>query len=351
MRARTTVAGAVLVAAALAVSGCQTQGASTATGDQAKDNGPVTIFVGGQSKVIYLPARLTEQLGYFKDQGLDVKLVDTAAGVTAETALVAGQAQAVVGFYDHTIDLQSKGKCIKSIVQFANVPGEAEVVSKSDASSITQAADFKGKKLGITSTGSSTDFLTHYLTSKGGVPTSGYTTVQAGADAKFIAAMTSGGIDAGMTTDPTIAKLTSTGQAKVLLDMRTPDGTKAALGGLYPASSLYVSCDWLDKNPKTAQKLANAFVKTLKFINDNDAAAIAAKMPADYASGDKALYIKALNDSKGMFTPDGVIDEDGAKNVLAVLGASSPSVKPHKDSIDVTKTYTTQFVKAAASQG
>ncbi len=266
--------------------------------------------------------------------------------MTAETALVAGQAQGVVGFYDHTIDLQAKGKCITSIVQFANVPGEAEMVSAAQAPTIKGPADFAGRKLGVTSSGSSTDFLTQYLAAKGGVATTGYTTVQAGADAKFIAAITSGGIDAGMTTDPTIAKLVQTGAGKVLVDMRTVAGTQAALGGLYPASSLYVSCDWVAQHPQTAQKLANAFVRTLRFITTNDAAAIAAKMPPDYASGDPALYVAALNDSKAMFTTDGVIDEAGARNVLAVLGTSSPSVKPQKDTIDVTKTYTTQFVRA-----
>jgi NitT/TauT family transport system substrate-binding protein len=341
MRIRTPLIAA-LMTGALALTGCATQGSRAAAGGP--DGGPVTIFVGGQSKVIYLPAKLTEQLGYFRDEGVDVTLVDTAAGVTAETALVAGQAQGVVGFYDHTIDLQAKGKCTTSIVQFANVPGEAEMVPA--ASTITGPEDFAGRKLGVTSTGSSTDFLTQYLASRGGVPTSGYTTVQAGADAKFIAAMTSGGIDAGMTTDPTVSRLVQTGQGKVLIDMRTAEGTAAALGGLYPASSLYVSCDWLAQHPQTAQKLANAFVRTLRFIGANDGAAIAATMPADYSSGDPALYTKALDDSKQMFTRDGVIDAAGARNVLAVLGSTSPSVKPLKDTIDVTRTYTTQFVQA-----
>jgi NitT/TauT family transport system substrate-binding protein len=38
-----------------------------------------------------------------------VQLVGTAGGVQAENQLVAGQAQAVVGFFDHLLDLQSKG--------------------------------------------------------------------------------------------------------------------------------------------------------------------------------------------------------------------------------------------------
>jgi NitT/TauT family transport system substrate-binding protein len=353
MKFRPAAISVAVLAAALSLSACQTQSksgsGSGASGGSGGGSSKVTIMVGGASKVIYMPAKLTEQLGYFKDQGLDVTLVDTPAGVTAETALLANQAQGVVGFYDHTIDMQSKGKCLESVVQFANVPGEAEMVSKKSADTVKAAADFKGKKLGVTSPGSSTDFLTQYLAGKSGVPTSAYTTVKAGADATFIASINSGGIDAGMTTDPTISRLTETGDAKVLLDMRTEAGTKQALGGLYPASSLYMSCDYVQSNQATVQKLANAFVKTLKFINSNDGAAIADKMPADYAGSDKGLYVKAINDSKGMFNATGVMDADGAKNALEVLGSFSPSVKPKKDTIDITKTYTTQFTQAATS--
>jgi NitT/TauT family transport system substrate-binding protein len=344
---RNALIGATALATVLTMTACQTQkksGASSAGGSS-----DVTIMVGGASKVIYLPAKLTEQLGYFKEQGLNVTLVDTPAGVTAETALLANQAQGVVGFYDHTIDMQSKGKCLTGVVQFANVPGEVEMVSKKDSATIKSPTDFKGKKLGVTSAGSSTDFLTQYLAGKAGVSTADYTTVKAGADSTFIASMNSGGIDAGMTTDPTVARLTKTGDAQILLDMRTEAGTKAALGGLYPASSLYMSCDYVNNNQATVQKLAKAFVKTLQFINSNDGAAIAAKMPADYAGSDKDLYVKAINDSKGMFSSTGLMDPDGAKNVLAVLGSFSPSVKPKKDSIDVSKTYTTQFAQAAQS--
>ncbi|GAA3548606.1 ABC transporter substrate-binding protein [Kribbella ginsengisoli] len=340
---------AVPVLAALVLTGCQTQNKSGTSAGPGSSSDKVTIMVGGAAKVIYMPAKLTEQLGYFKDQGLNVELVDTPAGVTAETALLANQAQGVVGFYDHTIDMQAKGKCLQSVVQFANVPGEVEMVSKAQAGTIKSPTDFKGRKLGVTSPGSSTDFLTQYLAGNAGVATADYTTVKAGADSTFIAAMNSGGIDAGMTTDPTVARLTKTGDGQILLDMRTEQGTKAALGGLYPASSLYMACDYVAAHKDVVQKLANAFVKTLAYITGNDAATIAAKMPADYAGTDKELYVKSINDSKGMFTANGVMDAKGAENALAVLGKFSPAVKPKKDSIDITKTYTTEFATAAKS--
>jgi NitT/TauT family transport system substrate-binding protein len=348
MRTRSALAVALALTATVGLAACRGTSPSASKAGGTDTTTQVKIMVGGIDKVIYLPAKLTEQLGYFKAEGLDVQLLTEPSGATAENVLVAGDVQGVVGFYDHTIDLQTKGKCIESVVQLADVPGEVEMVATDKAGQIKSPADFKGKKLGVTSPGSSTDFLTQYLATKAGVNKSDYTTVKAGAGQTFIAAIGNGGIDAGMTTDPTAAQLISTGKAQVMLDMRTEEGAKAALGGLYPASSLYMDCAWVAAHPQAVQKLANAFVKTLQWIKGHSAEDIAAKMPAEYAAGGKDLYVKAIHDTIGMFNGDGVMKPEGAKNVLEVLSQFSPNVQGKKDTIDLSKTYTTQFVTKAA---
>ncbi|MGZ9719684.1 ABC transporter substrate-binding protein, partial [Rhizobium miluonense] len=121
--------------------------------------GKISIMVGGYEKQIYLPAKLAEGLGYFKDEGLSVELLNEPAGVDAENEMLAGAVQGVVGFYDHCIDLQGKGKFVESVVQFSQAPGEVELVSAKHPE-IKSAADFKGKNLGVTGLGSSTNFLT-----------------------------------------------------------------------------------------------------------------------------------------------------------------------------------------------
>jgi NitT/TauT family transport system substrate-binding protein len=342
-RTRRILAGTIAAAAAAtSLTACR----GGASADDGASTPKVSIMVGGIDKVIYLPAKLTEQLGYFKDAGLDVDLKTEPSGASAENVMLAGQVDGVVGFYDHAITLQAQDKCVESVVQFAKVPGEAEVVS-TKAPGVSDAGDFKGKKLGVTSPGSSTDYLTQYLATKNGIDTGAYTTVAAGAGSTFIAALQNGGIDAGMTTDPTIATAVDKGLGKVLIDMRTEEGTQKALGGLYPAASLYMTCDYVEKNPKTVQKLANAFVKTLGWISTHNAAEIAAKMPKDYAGGDPALYEQSIKDSSPMFTTDGRMPDGGPETVLDVLGTFSDAVKAKKDSIDLSKTYTTEFVDAA----
>jgi NitT/TauT family transport system substrate-binding protein len=305
----------------------------------------ITIMVGGMEKQIYLPAKLAEQLGYLKETGLDIELLSEPAGVNAETEMLSGAAQGVVGFYDHTIDLQARGKMVESVVQFSQAPGEVILVSKAASAHIKSPADFKGKTLGVTGLGSSTNFLTQYLAARAGVKYSEFTTLPVGAGSTFIAAMGQGKIDAGMTTEPTIARLVSTNAASVLVDLRSLKSTVAALGGPYPAASLYMQTSWVNSHKEQVQKIATAFVKTLRYINTHSAKEIAEKLPPEYYAGNKQLYIDALESGKQMFTPDGVMPADGPATVLKVLATFDKAVEGK--TINLSSTYTTEFVKAA----
>jgi NitT/TauT family transport system substrate-binding protein len=109
-----------------------------------------------------------------------------------------------------------------------------------------------------------------------------------------------------------------------------------------------MSCDYVAGNAAVVQELANAFVKTLKFIGSSDAAAIADRC-AQTMPAATSPCTSLIGSSKGMFTDDGVMDAAGAKNALEVLGSFSPSVKPKKSTIDISKTYTSKFAKSAAA--
>ena len=347
MSKKQLLAGAA-VAAALITSGCSstaTKGSGT-TKVGATGGTKVSIMVGGLNKQIYLPFMLADRLGYYKAENLDISLTDEPAGVDATTNMLAGKVDGVGGFYDHTIALQGLGQNAESVVSMLVSPGEVELCRNDLQAQIKSPADWKGRNLGITDTGSSTDFLTQFLTQKNGVdPTTTHRIgVQAGAT--LIGAMTHKNVDCAMTTEPTVSQLLANKQAYILLDMRTAAGTAQALGGQYPATSLYMSTAYVQKNPQTVQKLVNAYVKTLKWIQAHTAAQITDMMPPDYYAGvGKAAYIKALDGEKGIYNPTGIMPPTGPPTNLRVLSTFNPDVKGK--SIDISKTYTDQFVLAA----
>lgn len=303
---------------------------------------PITIMVGGINKIIYLPAMLTEKLGYFKDAGLDVSLQSAPAGVNAENQLIAGAVQGVVGFYDHAIDLQSKGKEIEAIAVLCKVPGEVEVVSTKAAATFKSMADAKGKTLGVTGLGSSTDFLTRFLAGRKGVASADFSLLPVGAGNTFIAAIQQDRIQGGMTTEPTVSQLLKTGDAQVLVDLRTESTTQEALGGLYPAASLYVQNSWAESHKDEASKLAKAFARTMVYIHTHTAEQIADLVPRDFYGNDKALYVTALKASLPMFTTDARMPAGGPETVLKVLATYKPQVK--SANINLSRTYTNAYL-------
>ncbi len=303
----------------------------------------ITLMVGGIEKIIYLPVALADQLGYFKEQGLEVVLHSEWSGIHGVDVLLVGTVQGVVGFYDHTVYMQSKGKAITSVIQFSQAPGEVELVS-TRLPRVRTMADLKDQPIGVTGLGSSTQFLSRYLTMSAGLKPNQVTFIPVGTGDSFIAAMDRGTIAAGMTTEPTASRLLNSGAARVLVDLRTPEDTARALGGPYPASCLYMQSAWVDRHKPEVQKLVNALVKALRYIQNHTAAEIAAHVPVSYYVGDKATYVKALTRSKAIFIPDGRMPKDGPANVLRVLARTEKSLQGK--SIDLSSTYTLEFVSA-----
>ena len=336
------VAGIILV---LILSAC---GSSTSGGGSSSSGSgkiALKIMVGGLSKQIYLPNELTQRLGYFAAQGLDVTLIDEASGQSSENEVLAGQVEAGSGSYNHTIELQAAGKNMEAVVLLNIAPGEAEIVSAKAASHIHSVSDLKGKYLGVTELGSGTQTLTTALLHNAGISPDQVHFVPVGAGDTFIAALQQGKIDAGMTTEPTISRILSSGVGKVLVDLRSPQSTQAALGGPYPFICLFMNNSYVSSHQDVVQKLVNAYVKTLKWMHTHTAEQIADQMPADYYAGNKALYVTALQNQMAIFSPDGLMPAGAPQSVLSTEYQSNlvPKSKP----IDLTTTFTNQFAAKA----
>ncbi len=346
-RRRLSVVGSIIFL--LLLSACGSSGTSTTT---TTANGTTTttthlkIMVGGMSKQIYLPNILTQQLGYFKQEGLDVTLIDEASGQSSENQVLAGQVDAGSGSYNHTIELQPKGKQMEAVVLLNVAPGEAEIVSAKAASQIHSVKDLKGKNLGVTELGSGTQTITTALLHNVGITTDQVHFIPVGAGDTFIAALQQGKIDAGMTTEPTISRILSSGVGKVLVDLRSPQSTQTALGGPYPFISVFMNNGYVNSHKDVVQKVVNAYVKTLKWIHTHTAAEIADKIPADYYAGNKALYVTALQNQLAIFSPDGAMPTGAPESVLSIENASK--LIPAGSQIDLSSTFTNEFVSKAS---
>ncbi len=308
----------------------------------------LTLAVGGQPLYIYLPLTLAQQLGYFKEGGVDVDIVDVAGGAKALEAILGGSASVVCGFIDHTIEMQAQGKSIKMFVLYDRYPGLVLAVTKAgQAKGIKSAADLRGAKIGVTAPGSSTNFFAQYMLAKSGISADDASYIGIGTAATAVAAARRGVVDALVNVDPTITILTKSGDAQILADTRTTLGTIRVFGGPYPAGGLYTTPAFMERNPKTVQALATASVKALHWIKTHTAEEIADKMPEQFYQSDKALYVASLKENLEMFSLDGRVPLAGLQTITKVLSAFDKQVVANASRVNPSAAFTNDYVEQA----
>jgi NitT/TauT family transport system substrate-binding protein len=328
--------GAAALALALAV---------TAWG-QVPEKKKITIAVGGKSLFYYLPLTVAERKGYFRDEGLEVEIPDFAGGARALQALVGGSADMVSGAYEHTINMAAKKQPIKAVVLQMKYSSIALVMSKEKAAKYKSPKDLKGMKIGVTAPGSSTNMFVNNLLAKDGLKPGDVSIVGVGTGAGAVAAMEKGELDAISNLDPVLTQLESTGKFVAVADSRTEKGMNDIYGGAYHASVIYITDEFIRKNPNTVQAVVNAMVRADQWIAKATPQEIVELMPAEYKAGNPSLYKEALLKNMIGFSESGELSMKAAENVYKVLAKFEPSVMA-AGKIDLNTTFDNSFVKKA----
>jgi NitT/TauT family transport system substrate-binding protein len=304
----------------------------------------VRLAIGGQNQMVYLPTTLAQELGFYREEGLDVELQDFAGGAKSLQALVGGSAEVVSGFYDHTIQMAAEGRELTAFVTMLRFPGLVLVTSPQSAGAVTSIAALKGRVAGVTTAGSSSQMLLTYMLQRHGVAPDAVSITAIGSAATAVAALEHGKVDAGMLADPAFTLIVRRNPGvHVLADLRTAAGVKEAFDtDTYPASVLYAQADWIRANRDTAARLARAITRTLAWMHAHTAPEIAAKTPKPFRGDDDALYVEALQASMPMFSTDGAMAPEGAEAVRALLAASIDKVRTHP--IVLSHTFTNEFI-------
>ena len=305
----------------------------------------VVIAVGGKAACYHLPLTIAEQLGYFRAEGLEVDIADFAGGMRALQVVAAGSADVVSGAFEHTINLQSKSQFYQAFVLQGRAPQIALGVSTKTMAGYKSLADLRGKKIGVSAPGSSTNMLASLLLSRAGIKAEEVNFVGVGTAASALAAMRSGQIDALSNADPVMTMLEQKGEVRIVADTRTLKGTLEVFGGAMPAACLYAPAEFLQKHPNTAQALANAIVHGLKWLQTAGPGDIIKTVPESYFLGDRGLYLASFNKVREAIALDGIIPEDGAKTALQALASFEPGVRA--DKIALGRTYTNEFARRA----
>jgi NitT/TauT family transport system substrate-binding protein len=290
---------------------------------QAVEKPKLTIAVGGKNLLYYLPLTIAEQRGYFKG----------------------GSADVVSGAFEHTVNMQHKGQRMRAFVLQGLAPQIVLGVNPRTMPNFKAVADLKGKKVGVTAPGSSTNVMVNFALAKVGLKPSDVSIIGVGAGNGAVAAMRSGQIDALSNLDPVITLLQRSGDLKIVTDTRVVAESEKVFGGPMPAACFYAPQAFIDKNPATVQALANAMVRADKWIQRAGPSEIINTVPDSYLLGDRAVYIDAFLAAKGALSPDGMIPDKGADTAFRALASVDADIAKAK--LDLSAVWTNDFVKRA----
>jgi NitT/TauT family transport system substrate-binding protein len=299
----------------------------------------VRIAIGGQAQLIYLPATLAQELGFYKDAGLNVTLLDFPGGAKALEALMGGSTDVVCGFYDHTIQMAAQGKDLRAFVAMLRYPG---LVLASP--NVARIEDLKGKTVGVSAPGSSTHMFLNYLLVTHGLKLEDVSNASIGMSATAVGAVTHNKVDAAIMTDPALAIVRKQMPGlHILADTRTADGVRSVFGvESYPSAVLYSKTEWVEKNRDTAKLLAVAITRTLVWMRSHTAQEIREKMPASFRTEDAATDLEVLKTAQAMLSVDGKFSPEAVGAVQKVMSISLEAVRNAK--IDLGKTYTNELI-------
>jgi NitT/TauT family transport system substrate-binding protein len=247
--------------------------------------------------VAFLPIYVTQDKGFFKDQGLDVLVVMFNAGATNLQALIGGDVQIMAGAVPETVLARASGMDIKNFWAISNLM-PFQIYGATSFKSLKEA---KGKKFAISRFGSLSEFLTRSSLRQYGVDAKEVTMLQIGATPARFTALAGGIVDATVLWFPVTERAKASGLTK-LYDLKElyPDWTNV---GFIARES------WLAKEKEQAIKFLRAYQRGVRHTRENRDDGI--KALRKYVQLDAAEAAAGYDEYRDSFPPDGRILDRG----------------------------------------
>lgn len=306
----------------------------------------VTLALAARQSLYQLPLTLADQLGFFRQAGLNVEWQVHDSGAKALASAVQGNADVVACAFDHVFGLQHKGQNYQAFVQMGRTPQVTlGVSSRLDMHSMSA---LRGARVGVSSLECSTYWMAcHWLMQNGLMPQE-VVFVEVGSSGAALEAMRTGGIDALCNPDPTMHWLEHKNDIRVLGEARSLVSTRKLLGGLVPGACLMARGEFLQKQADVAQALSDAVVRALKWLQTAGVTDMLKTVPAHHWMGDRAVYLGAFDKLRESYALDGLMAPDAVKT--AWLAHKRLPLPSGRSVLNLERTYTNAFAAKSPSR-
>lgn len=248
----------------------------------------------------YLPITIGRDKGIFQGEGIELQMVlvastiQVAALTTGDIDFSGAQSQVMAG--------AARGLPVK-VVGFLTVKPSFWLMAKPEIKSMT---DLKGKIIGITAIGSSTDTLARFLVSKHGLtPDREVAFIGTGTTSNILTAMKAGSVDAGVLSPPFNAMATQMGYRTLAY---FGDYVEQSLSGVGTSDRM------IRERPELVKRMLIATIKSLRFIQQRPADSV--QFIGKEWSLDSASATELYKSMLPAFSKDGGMVEKGIRDAL-----------------------------------
>lgn len=291
---------------------------------------PLTVGKAISSASVMLPVNLGVEFGIFKKRGLDVKVVDFTGGTKLYQAMVAGSVD--IGLATGAgMAFTAKGAPILAVCQ-----DEAKMFPTGIAvpwdSPIHALDELKGKRIGVSSPGSFTDWLATQLARQRGWGPNGVTNVTIGNGIESgVAGFRTHTIDADIFSTAEIFAMEEKHEGRLLADVADFTGNMAA-------GAIFATKEAIANKPDAIRAFLAGWFETVDFMRlHKDEVASAESKLTGFSS---AVMAKDYDLIMPSFSQDCTFDAES----LANLKASLVDQNLLSDSADMSVLYTEAFM-------
>jgi ABC-type nitrate/sulfonate/bicarbonate transport system substrate-binding protein len=248
------------------------------------------------------------QLGIFAKNGVDVQRLDLGGGAKLHQAMIAGAVDVALG---GGTDLQFlvKGSPEKAVAMMGEAPANLALIVTGD-SPLKSVADIKGKKIGISTVGSLTNWFALELARHEGWGPDGIVPVPIGGMDSGLAALTAKNIDADAGNLEVGYIVAANGKYRILA--RGGDLVKD-----FVASIGYASDAEIAQHPDTLRHFLKGWFETVAYLRAHKAEAV--PIMAKIINGPEDVTAKIYDAEMASYPTDGHFDRGKLKIVEQAL--------------------------------
>ena len=323
-----------------ALLGCLTM-VFTSCSQKNSDLTPVTLNEVAHS-IFYAPQYAAIELGYFKDQGIDLSLVNGAGADKVMTALVSGDAD--IGFMGSEASIYTYANGASDYaVNFAQLTQRAgNFLVGRQPDPAFQWSKLKGTKVLGGRAGGMPQMVFEYILKKHGIdPKTDLTIDQSISFGLTAAAFTSSDANYTVEFEPFATGLETEGSGYVVASLGTDSG-------YVPYTAYCAKQSYIEKNPQIIQKFTNAIQEGLDYVNSHTAEEIARTIKPQFPETDldKLTMIVERYQKQDTWKKDTIFQKDSfdlLQNILEEAGELEARV-PYEDLV------TTEYARKAAGK-